>query len=55
MGLLIVVCDNGWIFYENYCYWCLLNLDNFYNVVVRFKCIYLFIIIDMFLNFIIVL
>ncbi|XP_052702222.1 perlucin-like protein [Crassostrea angulata] len=29
------VCDNGWIPYENHCYWCSPNPDNFHNAVVN--------------------
>lgn len=47
MCLSIVVCDNGWIPYENHCYWCSPNPDIFHNAVVRFKCIHLPIITDM--------
>lgn len=46
-GFVFVVCDNGWLPYNNHCYWLSPSPVTFHNAVVRIKCVNTCVIVDM--------
>lgn len=47
MVFVIVACDNGWLPYNNHCYWLSPSPSSFYNAVVSIQCVNTCVIVDM--------